>query len=729
LVATRDVHVEAPQLVADLAERKVLLVVGAGVSMYAVTAADGEDAGTASWGGLLLNGLDRVATASANDTGGWRGFVEGYRGDVRDGKSYLEAATWVEKQLRSKQLWAEWITETMRALSDRCTPRGQQLMDALAAMRVPIMTTNYDHLLEDTRVSQSGGTAGPSLQTWSWQSDRLVDFVNGDQSTANTVLHVHGEYSQPDSVILTPQSYGRLIPDGRQNGDAEAAVQLEVALRAAYTSHTLLFVGCGDGLEDPHFGALRSFFAGILQNSVSTRHYRLCRAGEKQKLDQEHGNAADRITPVVYGDTYDDLASFLESLTAHTGSPPPIGASKPKPLPPASLHFTAEGVEFVIPGRPSTPAIKVDMDDWPRQMSIAEVVERMRDSRALAGRESEYALLGGHLFFLLGRAVREELRKNSQNSSRDRQLSLSFDESNDLEELACYPWEYLYVGNPDKGGYLLAERWSSLVRTADSASWANFAPRRAEKLEVLLVVPEPSTDRYVEQLRDRIQNNEHREVTVQALSEREDFAEVVRKSYLAKSTQGGAMDVVHLIAKARIRDSKPELCVGDSGGADNWVNAYSVAKALQGKGSIMPPRLVVVQLVEEPVERQRHPAVVKSASAFAEFAPNVVGLQSRGPEDAPADFVGALYDALADGQGFEDALANASAALEIPPSFGLPVVFVGGAPDLFAKPRSAKPERGAVGDPSGRSSSQQTRRGSNAAPLASASRSGDRYGD
>jgi tetratricopeptide (TPR) repeat protein len=107
-------------------------------------------------------------------------------------------------------------------------------------------------------------------------------------------------------VVLGVRSYEAVL------GDAHA-----VAMRNALAStRTLVFVGCGAGLADPNFGALRRWLAVVFASSPY-RHYRLCLKEELADLWREHG-LDERIVPLAYGDGHDDLGPFLRMLVSGT---------------------------------------------------------------------------------------------------------------------------------------------------------------------------------------------------------------------------------------------------------------------------------------------------------------------------------------------------------------------------------------------------------------------------
>jgi hypothetical protein len=75
---------------------------------------------------------------------------------------------------------------------------------------------------------------------------------------------------------------------------------------------TLLFVGCGEGLEDPNFGALLRWTRRVFAGS-EYRHYRLALTNEVAAIQAKHP-PEERIFVLPYGTQYSDLGGFLRSL-------------------------------------------------------------------------------------------------------------------------------------------------------------------------------------------------------------------------------------------------------------------------------------------------------------------------------------------------------------------------------------------------------------------------------
>ncbi len=279
-------------------ERKqALVIVGTGVSIGATggqpaVVVEGLDkpVPVASWPGLLYHGVAYCETW-VRPTAGWGGIVRSEigRGDL---ESLLSAATKIENQLGvpGGGLYRRWLRESVGTLqaSDR------QVIEAIAALGVPIATTNYDSLIEQV-------TEWPSI---TWQEGNEVERVLRGESQA--VIHLHGHWKDSDSVVLGHRSYDEVVRD--PNAQAH--------LRAIFAMQTVLMVGFGAGLDDPNFGPLVAWIREAFQGSEKPR-FRL-------KLESDPGDSREYpIVPLDYGAKHADLPPFLRSLAPSRKGPPP----------------------------------------------------------------------------------------------------------------------------------------------------------------------------------------------------------------------------------------------------------------------------------------------------------------------------------------------------------------------------------------------------------------------
>lgn len=277
------------ELRASIGKRSAVVIVGAGVSMASTTKKD------ISWVGLLENAAAYAQDVNAGLPVPWAASVAS---DIEMGRagystSLLSAAEKIEDALGGTA-GADLRTWLRREFGD-LRPESTGLLEAIGALGIPILTTNYDLFLE--------GVCGGSAITWQ-DPPSMQQIITGDSTD---IGHLHGHWKQAESVILSNTSYVRLQAD-----DSAQAIQ-----KAFASTKSVLYVGFGEGLSDPNFSRLREWLKDTLGQS-EVRHYRLCLARELGALVKEH--AGESIKPVVYGDVHSDLASFIEGLRPADGA-------------------------------------------------------------------------------------------------------------------------------------------------------------------------------------------------------------------------------------------------------------------------------------------------------------------------------------------------------------------------------------------------------------------------
>lgn len=258
---------------------RMLAILGTGVSVGA-----SRNSGVASWTGLLLSGVDRcLQLGKCNEVVAAR-LREQIGGDMVD---LLCAAENIAQRLGAPGPdYARWLGETVGAL--RVQDGG--VIEALMDLGVPIATTNYDGLIEEVT----------GLRPVTWQDkNRAESLIRGK---SHGVLHLHGHWEEPSSVILGIQSYDAILNDKHAQG----------MLQALRFTRILLFVGFGSGLDDLNFGAFLRWTGQVFSDSQSS-HFRLCLGSEVENTRKQHP-PNHRIEAVPYGDAHTDLPHFLRSL-------------------------------------------------------------------------------------------------------------------------------------------------------------------------------------------------------------------------------------------------------------------------------------------------------------------------------------------------------------------------------------------------------------------------------
>lgn len=305
----------------------VVAIAGSGVSIQASTLPPGPGdekpklQKAASWPGLLELGIEHCERLPKKPPG-WNATALRHNLVKPQLKELLAVAQTVETALRRAGALREFLEESV----GRLEPTDPRVLQALARLGVPMATTNYDGLIEWVH----------GLQPLTWRHAAAVDeWFTGRQPG---VLHLHGHFRETESVVLGRASYEEVLADGHAQN----------VLRMLWQQRTLLFVGVGDGLEDPNFGALLDW---ALASKLSTDcfHVLLVR-------DDVHGRISARvpvttgIRVVSYGADYADLAPFLRSLADN---------------PPGPERLTAVGsADLVAGGAPvDRPALRRQLGD------------------------------------------------------------------------------------------------------------------------------------------------------------------------------------------------------------------------------------------------------------------------------------------------------------------------------------------------------------------------------
>jgi SIR2-like domain/Tetratricopeptide repeat len=282
---------------------QVVAIVGAGVSVGAT-----NNHAVASWQGLLRHGVDycrMLPTTGVTDT---MAQLLHSQIDAGDLDMMLSTAEVISAKLGAPQggEWRRWLRETVGELR----AQRRDVLEALRDLGIILATTNYDGLIEEVT----------DLPAVTWRDGARVERVlrGGEPG----VLHLHGYWQQPESVILGIRDYEKVL------GDAHTQT-MQHAMRFF---KTLLFVGCGEGLHDPNFGALLQWSAKVFAGS-EYRHFRLARDSDVASLQAQHP-PEQRIFVLGYGPDHSGLAGFLRGVR------PPARSKAAQAEPFAPGHLT-----------------------------------------------------------------------------------------------------------------------------------------------------------------------------------------------------------------------------------------------------------------------------------------------------------------------------------------------------------------------------------------------------
>ncbi|HEX2060573.1 MAG TPA: SIR2 family protein, partial [Thermoanaerobaculia bacterium] len=282
------------ELAATIASGEAVIIVGSGVSIQATAAAQ-----CASWRGLIENGIEYCETYALLDAN----TAVALKALLATGESValFAAASAVATKLDAPGggHFREWLARSVGALPIQ----RPAVLEVLRDTGCQLATTNYDDLLEQIT----------GLRPILW--DDSADIQDVLQKRRNGIIHLHGHYATPRSVVLDWGSYSRVT----------AHEHTQLVLQVMRMMKTIVFVGCGDdGLSDPNFGPFMRDSARIFAGSRQ-RHYRLCATEALEATRAFH--AHDRQIVVLDYGTHDDLSDYLRDLgRARPVSPTPAPA-------------------------------------------------------------------------------------------------------------------------------------------------------------------------------------------------------------------------------------------------------------------------------------------------------------------------------------------------------------------------------------------------------------------
>jgi len=268
---------------------KVVFICGSGISLGAT-----GNKTEMGWGGLLRNGLRYANEYMGMETKQ----VEQYEGLLNTGglEDWIIVAEKVEQKLGRR--FGEWLKRVFGSVTIEDPTVLYELMQFTENLGCVIATTNYDDLLEQT--------TGYIPITCKDPIDKTMDILKGN---AKGILHLHGYWAEPESVVLGRRSYERVKTDEKA----------QLVLKIMSTMTTMVFIGSGSGLEDPNIGVFLKWAAAddVFKDS-KPRIYVLARVEESKEIYERYPPGDYHIDVVNYGEKYDELGSFLKSLSSAT---------------------------------------------------------------------------------------------------------------------------------------------------------------------------------------------------------------------------------------------------------------------------------------------------------------------------------------------------------------------------------------------------------------------------
>lgn len=262
------------QLVRDIARRRVVLVIGSGVSRHAV-APDGVTRPPV-WKTFLEEALARLDSRKGLE------HIE----NAINGGDLLHACEWIKK--RFDEDWPTYLRE--RFINPRYAPGDLHGLLALLDLRV-VFTLNFDEIYENKAREINEN----SLFVKNYYDSDICEFLRGD---ARYIVKVHGGLSSPANLIFTQEEYAR------------ARIKHSLfysAFDAALMTHSFMFVGCGYG--DPDVNLLLENQAFNISPGAASPHYFL--TSDNISEDLTRSLRSNRNLKTLVYEKVDDLHSGL----------------------------------------------------------------------------------------------------------------------------------------------------------------------------------------------------------------------------------------------------------------------------------------------------------------------------------------------------------------------------------------------------------------------------------
>ncbi|MBI2472541.1 MAG: SIR2 family protein [Planctomycetes bacterium] len=283
---------QVEELVRTLADgtRPVVAIIGAGVS-YAAT----HDP-TSLWLGLLSNGIKYCAAANRKSQD-WLDRQESGLNEAKqagDIERILNVADLIVDELGGEgaEGFQSWLANSIGRL--RLAPESGVLIDILRELSqrgMIVATTNYDSIVSNHL----------SLQPILWSDYRSELPVMNQMQEG--ILHLHGHWESPTSVIFSRRSYAHIVCDDT----------FQTLFRHLWLGYHWVYIGCGRGTDDPNFGRLLRWGAEKF-GSASLPHFRLCLQSEAESFRDEF-RWQPNLRLVEYGRKHEALPHFLEHLS------------------------------------------------------------------------------------------------------------------------------------------------------------------------------------------------------------------------------------------------------------------------------------------------------------------------------------------------------------------------------------------------------------------------------
>ncbi|HEY3296098.1 MAG TPA: tetratricopeptide repeat protein [bacterium] len=229
---------------------------------------------------------------------------------------YLDAAKHARDGMGAS-VWFSYLAKQLVRNRDEAEEASLELAKAVWGLGSRlIITTNYDHVLS---------WACPTGQPSAWDIEARAEMAAAlrGEISQNTVWHLHGTSDNVSRLILSPDGYRQLYPDGQTEATYKAALE---TLRTNLASRTFLFIGFS--LDDLRFVEELKRTHSIFDGAAGP-HYVLIHASEEPHI-KSLGLPVETISFSDFGQPLVNLVRELGALATPATSAPVAASPAPQ---------------------------------------------------------------------------------------------------------------------------------------------------------------------------------------------------------------------------------------------------------------------------------------------------------------------------------------------------------------------------------------------------------------
>jgi len=288
----------------ELGNKRIHLILGAGVTIFLTDK-------SLSWKDILKNGLNVVndrfyGILSEDEKTILKNHLESL--DNRDDKvdNFLEIADFIQKQL-TKDLqyeegvfYSKWLKDTFHIKKERILKDRFILIDSLKhaiKYSAKLITTNYDTLIADSIDSCNR-----------YNVPNIGSFINYDKYLP-CILHLHGTCDKPKDVIFSKHYYDDYFKTYKEQ-------EKEILNLFNPEENLNIFIGCGNGLNDPNFKTFFEFYKKVINKHQGKEHglYILLPKNEKFEIQQRLGDIIRENIMLITFNDFKDLPYLINEI-------------------------------------------------------------------------------------------------------------------------------------------------------------------------------------------------------------------------------------------------------------------------------------------------------------------------------------------------------------------------------------------------------------------------------